>query len=120
MFGNFLLTMTNSSKVTTPSPSLSACCMIVSAFLATSASHDAMWFARKMRVSSPFVMTPLPSSSCAGRGVRDRDDVDARNQGRWSQTKIMKANLSLSSLPAPVKFDSAIMNSRTSIWPDFS
>ena len=31
MFGNFLLTMTNSSKVTTPSPSLSAWLMMVSA-----------------------------------------------------------------------------------------
>ena len=52
--------------------------------------------------------------------LRNRHDVDAGIKGRWSQTKIMKANLSLSSLPAPVKFDSAIMNSRTSIWPLFS
>ena len=70
---------------------------IVSALHATSESLLAMWFARRMRVSSPFVMTPLPSSSLS-----------------------MNANLSLSSLPAPTKLERAIMNSRTSICPLFS
>ena len=42
IFGNFFEMITNSSKSTTPSPSLSACAMIVSALRMTSRSLEAM------------------------------------------------------------------------------
>lgn len=42
MLGNFLEIVTNSSKAMTPSPSLSACFIIVSAFRSTSFSVVAM------------------------------------------------------------------------------
>jgi hypothetical protein len=63
MFGNFFETVTNSSKLITPSPFLSACDIIVSAFRLTSASLLAIWFDLRIFTNSDLVMTPLLSSS---------------------------------------------------------
>lgn len=92
-----LETTTNSSKEMTPSPSLSVCRMMVSALRMTSSSLPAMWLDLRILTSSCLVMAPLPSSS-----------------------KTVKAKRSFSSLDAPQKLDSAIMNSRKSMWPLFS
>ena len=94
MFGKRFATRTNSSKLITPSPSVSACVRIVSAFFCTSLASVAIWFAFRMSTSSSRVITPSPFTS-----------------------KIANANFSLSSFAAPVKFERPIMNSRTSMEP---
>mmetsp|Transcript_26704 Transcript_26704/g.92769 ORF Transcript_26704/g.92769 Transcript_26704/m.92769 type:complete len:239 (-) Transcript_26704:58-774(-) len=63
MLGNFLAMMTNSSRSMVPSPSLSPCFMMISAFLRTAASSLTMWFALRMLISSSWLMLPLWSSS---------------------------------------------------------
>ncbi len=63
MLGNFLDTVANSSKLITPSPFLSACDIIVSAFRLTSASVFAIWLDLRIFISSDLVITPLLSSS---------------------------------------------------------
>jgi len=95
MFGNFLETSMNSSNVMAPVLLSEHWAMIVSAFLETSASVFAKWFAFSIFTSSRCVIRPVLSTS-----------------------NRLKLKLILSSFPAPTKFARAIKNSLASMRPD--